>query len=177
MTCVVGIEHKGEAWMGADSASASSWDIYPTRLKKVFKRGDFLIGYTTSFRMGQLLQYKLDVPKQSENEDDLEYMSTVFIDAVRECLRDGGFTEISNNVETGGLFMVGYKSKLYIVDRDFQVNSTMNGYYAIGVGGKYALGNLLGTIGLPPKHRIQAALDAATYFSNGVIPPYHILSI
>ena len=60
MTCIVGLEHDGKVYMGGDSAAVGGMDVYPSRIPKVFQAGRYLIGYTTSFRMGQLLQYGLD---------------------------------------------------------------------------------------------------------------------
>ena len=59
MTCIVGLETPNGIMMGCDSAAVGGGNIFTTRLKKVFKRGKFLIGYSTSFRMGQVIQYKL----------------------------------------------------------------------------------------------------------------------
>ena len=61
MTCVIGLEHKGEVYIGADSAATSGWAVSATRLPKVFLVNEFLIGYAGSFRMGQLLQHKLQI--------------------------------------------------------------------------------------------------------------------
>ena len=84
MTCVVGLVHQNKVYIGADSAAVHSWTRRQTSLAKVFRRGPFLIGYTTSFRMGQLLQHELTVPKQ-QGDDDVHYLVTQFIEAVRSC--------------------------------------------------------------------------------------------
>lgn len=55
MTCVVGLVDKGTVYIGVDSAAVQGWTRRKSRVAKVFHRGPFLIGYTTSFRMGQLL--------------------------------------------------------------------------------------------------------------------------
>lgn len=177
MTCIVGLEQNGKVYIGADSAAATNWEIYQTRLNKVFRCGGFLIGYTTSFRMGQLLQYKLDVEPQGEGIGDLEFMATIFVDAVRKCLSDGGFTKVENSQEEGGSFLVGYKGNLYAIDSDFQVNTYRDGYHAVGCGAKFALGNMHGTKGKKAKRRIKNALMAAGHFSNGVCEPYFIEAI
>ena len=174
MTCIVGIEEDGVVYMGGDSASIAGWDGYETRLRKVFKRGEFLIGYSTSFRMGQLLQYRLHVDPQDESQEDLEYMATTFIDGVRECLKHGAFTKVEDEVEKGGSVLVGYRGVLYRVDSDMQVNSSRDGFMAAGSGEPYALGYLLGTRGLYPENRIIAALETAGHFCVGVSPPFYV---
>jgi len=177
MTCIVGLETEQGVIIGADSAAAADWDIMATRLRKVFRRGDFLIGYSSSFRMGQLLQYKLEVSPQTEEQEDLEFLATTFIDAVRTCLKDGGYAKIENLVEEGGWFLVGYRGKLYIVEPSFQVNTSRDGYHAIGCGKNYALGNLFDSTDLEPQVRVRQALKAAAHFSNGVCGPFNILQL
>jgi len=175
MTCIVGLETDQGVIIGADSAASAGWDGWVTRLKKVFRRGDFLIGYTSSFRMGQLLQHSLIVEPQKEGQEDLEFLVTTFIDAVRTCLKDGGFVKVENLVEEGGRFLVGYRGKLYVISSDFQVNSSRDGYQAVGCGASYALGNLFNSKAQPAKTRVRQALKAAAHFSNGVCGPFNIL--
>jgi len=177
MTCIVGIETKDGVIMGGDSGSSNGYDYTATRLKKVFRRGLFLIGYTSSFRMGQILQYRLEVKKKPKDQDDLEYLATIFIDAVRKCLKDGGYKKTENEVEEGGTFLVGYNGKLYYVGSDFQVNSTRNGFDSVGCGKDFAKGALFASVGLPPKKRVKQALKAAGHFSTGVCGPYHIIEM
>ena len=64
MTCIVGLADGENVWIGADSASggANGWAITRVVAPKVFplqiKEVDqwLLIGYTSSFRMGQILE-------------------------------------------------------------------------------------------------------------------------
>lgn len=178
MTCIVALEHKGKVYMGGDSAAVSNRDTRIIEGKKVFKLGPFLIGYTDSFRMGQLLQYNLVVEDQkyAQIEDDEEYLIKVFIPAVRKCLKDGGYVEINNNVESGGSFLVGYKGKVYVVQSDFLLLRYKDEYNAIGCGDRYALGSLATTFFLEddPEKRLDMALETASKFSNGVDAPFYI---
>jgi len=176
MTCIIGLEHDGKVYMGGDSAAVSGWDITPTAEPKVFWRFDgFLIGYTTSFRMGQLLQYDLTIPKHDDRED-MRYLVTQFIPAVRECLRAGGFTKIVDNQEEGGLFLVGYRGKVYEVDSEFQVLHNSRGVAAIGCGASYAIGALAA---MPPNADPHAAiikaLEIAGTYSAAVCAPYYCM--
>lgn len=178
MTCIVAIEHNGKVYMGGDSAAVSGRDTRIIDSKKVFKLGPFLIGYTDSFRMGQLLQYNLVVEEQEylHIEDDEEYLIKVFIPAVRKCLKDGGYAEINNNIESGGSFLLGYKGKVYIIQSDFLLLRYKNVYSAIGCGDRYALGCLATNYFREdePEERIIQALEVAGEFSNGVAPPYYV---
>jgi len=175
VTCIVGLEVDGKIYMGGDSASTSGWNTRVTRLRKVFRLNGFLIGYTTSFRMGQLLEHQLGVDLQKDDQEDLEYMITTFIEAVRKCLKDGGFAKVENEQETGGLFLVGYRGVVYCIEQDFQVNVSVDDLDAVGCGAHYALGSLRATRDSSnPEERVRKALEAAGYFSNGVCPPYYV---
>jgi ATP-dependent protease HslVU (ClpYQ) peptidase subunit len=173
MTCIVAVEHDGKVYMGGDSAAAGGWDINVIDFKKVFRNGDFLIGYTSSFRMGQLLEYELTVPKQ-EGESDTHFMVTKFIPAVRELLKAAGYTKIESNQETGGIFLVGYKGKAYQIHDDFQVMRHTNGLYAVGCGYAFALGSLATNEVDDIQERVTTALKTAGTFSNGVCEPYYV---
>ena len=102
---------------------------------KVFTLGDFVIGFTTSYRMGQLLQFNLEIPCHHDEVSLFAYMVTVFIDAVRECLKTGGYAEKAKEVEKAGTFLVGYKGHLFRIEGDYQVAESALSYDAIGCGG------------------------------------------
>lgn len=178
MTCIVGLEYKGKVYIGGDSAGVSGLSIRIRSDTKVFKRGPFIMGFTSSFRMGQLLMYKLNVSKQTRNQTDYQYMVTTFIDAVRECLKNGGFAARSEEVESGGTFLVGYKNKLYKICEDYQVGVPAASYSSIGCGNKFAIGAirvLMQQKNITPKKAIQEALETAVAFSGGVRPPFTIM--
>jgi ATP-dependent protease HslVU (ClpYQ) peptidase subunit len=177
MTCVVGMIKNDRVYIGADSAAATSgWTVRASALQKVFRHGSFLIGYTTSFRMGQILQYEVDYP-EAEVYDET-YMVTRFVPAVREKLKNLGYTKIDNNQEEGGDFLVGVAGQLFLVSSDFQVNHFLDGMAAVGCGAEYALGALLvrrSFVGHDPETSIRVALETAAYFSGGVIGPFTVL--
>ncbi len=180
MTCIVGLVHRKTVYIGADSASVLGWTSRVTRLAKVFQKGPFLIGYTSSFRMGQLLQHALAVPVQGtarKERDDMKFMVTVFAEHVRSLLKDRGMSKVEANAESGGQFLVGYRSRLYSVMSDFQVNEMADGYDAVGSGAEYALGALYAMKGVAPQTRVRRALEVSAHFSMAVCPPFVVRSL
>lgn len=177
MTCIVGIVDNKKVIIGADSAGVAGLDLRIRRDAKAFTNGDFVFGCTSSFRMIQLLQYKLTPPKRHSNEDVMSYMATTFIDAVRDCFKSGGFAGKTNEVETGGTFLVGYCGRLFQVHGDYQVAESTEGYDACGCGESYALGSLYATSSLdkPAPLRITEALQCSAHFSAGVCAPYMLV--
>jgi ATP-dependent protease HslVU (ClpYQ) peptidase subunit len=177
MTCIVGILDNGNVYIGGDSAGVSVSDMRIRADEKVFRNGDFIFGFTSSFRMGQLLRYSFTPPKHDKDIETYKYMVSVFVEAVRLCLKDGGYTVVSNNEESGGTFLVGYDGRLFGIDSDFQVSEQVCNYDAIGCGGSIALGSLYSTSEMPPEKRIIQALKASEQFNSAVRGPFHIVKL
>jgi len=179
MTCIIGLVGKDRVYVGADSASVNVDKLItrPTNVPKVFKRGPFIIGYTTSFRMGQLLEHWLEVPAQNPKQSDQEYMVVQFAEKVRELLKEKGFSTIASNNETGGTFIVAYKGKIYTMHGDFQVSEMSDGFDAVGCGSQFALGAMSALAKLKPETRIKKSLEIAAYFSAGVCVPFRVRSM
>lgn len=178
MTCIVGLAANGKVYIGGDSAGVDGRLALRQRAdKKVFRNGDFIMGFTTSFRMGQLLAHSLTLPRRHPTDDVYAYMVKDFVNAVRDCLKSGGYAETHNGVESGGTFLVGYAGRLFSIQDDFQVAESIDGYDACGCGDLIALGSMSATEGKEPEERITAALGAAERLSGGVRAPFHIESI
>lgn len=172
MTCIVGFVEGDKVWIGGDSAGVAGWDLTVRADQKVFRNDDMLFGFTSSFRMGQLLRYALKVPIRDPKTDVYQYMVTTFVDAVRECLKSHGWAEKHSEQEKGGTFLVGYAGLLFAVESDYQVAEAASGYAACGCGDSYALGALYATAHLSGKKRMEMALRAAESHSAGVRGPF-----
>lgn len=178
MTCIVGVAEKGKVYLGGDSAGVGGLSITIRSDEKVFKNGKFIMGFTTSFRMGQLLRYKFSPPPQSMGQGDMEYMVVNFIDAVRSCFSENGFGKMTDkDSNAGGNFLVGYNGVLYNIDNDFQVGIPTAQYDSVGCGTDLALGALHSTRGKKPQERLKMALEAASAFSAGVAPPFKFIEL
>ena len=175
MTCIVGLVHEGTVFIGGDSAGVAGLSLVVRADEKVFRNGDFLMGFTTSFRMGQLLRYKLNPPRRHPDDRVAKYMVVDFIDAVRECLKAGGWASKENETEQGGTFLVGYSGHLFTVEGDYQAGQPEDGYAAVGSGQDIARGSLFATQGQEPRSRVLTALRAAERFNAGVRGPFHVL--
>jgi hypothetical protein len=134
-----------------------------------------VFGFTDSFRMGQLLRYSFTPPKHYEG-DDMKYLTTQFVAALRTCLKDGGWGQTTTTGrEMGGQFILGYRGQVYQIDSDFQVGWPTDNTAAVGCGEPFALGSLYTSTGKPDA-RIRTALEAAANFSAGVVGPFTIIS-
>jgi len=179
MTCIAAIVKNNKVWMGADSAGVGSYNLTVRGDKKIFINNGYLIGFTSSFRMGQLLRYRF-APPPCPDWDLEKHMTTTFIDEVRKCFKTYGFTKIDNNKEEGGCFLVATQGRLFTVHSDFQIGWGVDQYDAVGCGediAKGAINALLAHTSLAPAAIINRALTAAENHSGGVRGPFHFMSI
>ena len=177
MTCIVGIKGEKRLFIGGDSAVSSANLVQTIADPKVWKKGQFIIGFAASLRVGQLVKYNLKIPPFN-GKDPTEYMVTSFVNSMRKTLKNAGAArEHEKEEEQENQFLVGYKGRLFEIDEAYGVCEVGDEYVAIGSGTEYALGSLFTTRNQDPQKRIKAALEAAAYFSEGVRPPFHMVSI
>jgi ATP-dependent protease HslVU (ClpYQ) peptidase subunit len=174
MTCIVGLLDNNNIYMGGDSAGVGGYSLRIRKDEKVFINGEFIFGFTSSFRMGQLLRYSLKPPKRYQDIDIYSFMVNDFINSVRQCLKDGGYAEKDKERESGGTFLVGYQGRLFEISDDYQVAEVLDNFTSCGCGFDLALGSLYSTEGQKPEERVLIALEAAEKFSAGVRAPFNI---
>jgi ATP-dependent protease HslVU (ClpYQ) peptidase subunit len=167
--------------MGGDSAGVDSHSLSITLRKdrKVFRRGEVLIGFCGSYRMGQLLRWKFAPEVQSSDATVDQYIHLYFLDEVRRVLEEGKFTSNDKGVEEiAGNFLIGYRKNIYHVESDYQIGQPVANYAACGCGRDLILGSLYTTekCRAEPKKRIILALEAAEEYSCGVRRPFIIMN-
>jgi len=179
MTAIAGFCEQGKVWIGGDSAGVAGFDLTVRADPKVFQNGEFLFGFTSSFRMGQLLRYSFSPPVMAEGQNVYGFMCTTFVNAVRDCLKAGGFATKDKDVESAGTFLVGFRGRLFSVQSDYQVGESLDGYDACGCGNQIACGALFATkdMNLSAVDRMALALGAAERHSAGVRRPFVVKSI
>lgn len=182
MTCIVGLVDNGITYIGGDSLGSNTYTKTVRRDRKVFKLKDTsnaILGYTSSFRMGQLLMYASGlIDKRDEPNVDHEYLVTKFIPNITKLFEEGGYIRNKSGEKYGGTFLMGYKDKLYKIFDDFQVSESFDSYSACGCGEEFALGSLYTTeiSKMTPQERIRIALQVASKFSTGVQAPFYIIN-
>lgn len=180
MTVIVGVKDKDRVLIGGDSAGVDDWYGLVIRSDpKVVQVRNMLIGFTSSFRMGQLLAHSLPGLVQPEKDEDVfGWMVGTFIDAVRNTLKSGGFAHRENEVERGGSFLVAFRGRLFEIGPDYQVGENADGVAAVGCGYMIALGALHASRAVEdPEQRVRMALEAAEHFSAVVRGPFRVMSI
>ena len=189
MTCIVALQHRGDIYVGGDSAGIDedSSEIRTRADEKVFvkccdsvRAQMMIIGFAGSFRVGQLLRYALEVPEHSKNKSDMEYLVVDLIDSIRSMQKDkGAMTKIDELEEHDSEFIIGYKGEIYVIESDFQVGRPVENYAAVGSGAQAALGAMYATqnMKMSPENRVTLALSASAEYSPGVREPFSVIKL
>lgn len=180
MTCIVGLESRGAVWIGGDSAgTASNMHQRIRKDPKVFIRGDFIIGFCGSFRMGDLLKHNMNLPSAGEGIDPVQFMVNDFVTALRECLDEENKSIQDEREKLSPYILVGFKGKLFNVEGDYQVGQPAAGFDAVGSGADIAIGAMHASRRslLTPRGRITQALEASALNNAAVRPPFNILKL
>ena len=156
MTCIVAVTDGERVVMGGDSAATAGTELMLRSDPKVFRSGEYVVGFTSSFRMGQILRFGaiLPQPPQEASGEELErFLVTELVEAVRDAFEARGFGKrVRTPVEKtgyseegqawGGLFLLGVRGRIFQIRQDFQVAVPRTPYSAIGRGATAALGAL-----------------------------------
>lgn len=184
MTCIVSIidsTHRTLYMAGDTGVTRGYGMIYTTKAPKIFKHQGFLMGSTGRLRTLQLLQHSFMPPDYNPKSMSIEeYMSRLFVDALRNCLKDSGAATKHEEKEShDNETMIGFRGRLFVVSSDYAIRESVDSYCAIGSGEELALGSLFSTekLRMSPQQRLELALDAASYHSNSVRSPYTFLEL
>jgi len=188
MTCIVALSHEGKVYLGGDAAASDdkSGLIFQRTDPKVFKVGQYGIGFIDSFRMGQILQYGWTPPKYTPtrgNKNLDKFMRTRFVDSIKDAFKQNGYGNFGSGTEEGdigGVFIISVSGtgRIFSMDSDFHIAEADVPYMSEGAGAELALGSLFTSSSLRiPKKRVRTALEAATKFNMSVRPPYTIIEV
>lgn len=177
MTCIIGlIDGDRRVWMGGDSAGIAGTNLIVRTNEKVFASGAFLFGAAGNIRVAQVVQFDFRPPEHPEGLCDLGYLSTLFVNELRDCLKRAGHATREHEQESTGssYLLVGYRGSLYRIERDYQVGQNIAPFDSIGCGSTVALGAMdaLQKVNLPPDRKIRLALEASERWNSAVRRPF-----
>jgi ATP-dependent protease HslVU (ClpYQ) peptidase subunit len=189
MTCIVALIHENKVFLGGDASASDdkSGLIFQRHDPKVFKVGQFGIGFVDSFRMGQILQYSWTPPvyKPTAGYKNLDkFMRTKFVESVKEAFQEHGYGKFGSSApedgDEGGIFIITVQGsgRIFVMDSDYHIGEADVPYMSEGSGQQLALGSLYST-GLikTPRKRVRMALEAAAKFNMSVRGPFTIIEV
>lgn len=187
MTAIAGFVSGNKVYIAGDSAGVGGGQTHHRKDVKVFKisagktgqKREMVIGYTSSFRMGQVIRFHVKLPAHPAKMDDYEYMVTQFIPAVKKQFKKHGYERKKDGEDRGGTFLAGYNGNLFLIHDSYQVAMQLDPYAACGCGRDLCMGALhaLRDMDLKPEERLTLALESAIRFSSGVEGPIVIESL
>lgn len=173
MTCIVGIKTPSGVLLGGDTQGSGGYDKRDRLDGKVFSLGKHrrvAFGFTTSYRMGQIIRYHLTLPDLDADADEYEWAVTKFVPAARAAFKEHGYQKIENSREEAGTFLLAVRGRLFTIYDDLQVAEHDAPFAACGCGEDYAIGALhvMEKMKGAPRWKVRMALEAAARFSSGV---------
>lgn len=114
MTCIVAATDGTNVYMAGDLMGSNGFTANIYSKSKVFINSGFVFGYTTSFRMGQLLEYHWSAPSRTEGKSDDEYLYTDVVDSFIDLFKDNDYGHKKQHELETGEFIFGYKGRLFI---------------------------------------------------------------
>jgi len=192
MTCIVAVSDGRTVVIGGDSAATGENELRLRADRKVFCTGGYAIGFTRSYRMGQILRYGVDYPsppREGSAEELERFMVVEFVEAVRRAFTEKGFAKKARRgsgewseegQEVGGLFLVGVAGEIFEIREDFYVGRPAKPYSAVGFGATAALGALHAlesqrTLSL--RERAHQALAASEEYCSAVRGPFFFVEM
>jgi ATP-dependent protease HslVU (ClpYQ) peptidase subunit len=167
MTCVVGISNGRRVLIGADSAFSDNNNVIVTDSpQKAWRLGDFAVGFCGD--MDCIVSQRRELGKT-------EYSSIEeIVDAINEHAPKNASYEYL--IAKGAKLWCGTEKAFWSCQDRRSGRRISRASFAIGSGAEIALGALY-----DPRHRsdhkkVLTALEAAAYHTNGVRPPFRIVS-
>ena len=151
-----------------------------SRTDKIFHTGEFLIGYTTSFRMGQLLQYYWTPPTKSADVTDNVYIYKVVVSSINSLFKDNDWGVKDKSEFQGGNFLFGWRGRLFVMQPNLSVLE-LDKFGSVGSGEYHALAamktmELTGSYDKNPEKFLSTALTVAHSCVSGVSLEYDYLT-
>lgn len=178
MTCIVGTKCRKGVIIGGDSLGVAGYDCAIRKDPKVGRVGEYVFGYSGSYRMGQVLLYDFDPPEPSRKTapEVFQFMVSEFVPILRETMKDAAIMKNTSGIEEfdNAEFLVGIHSNLFHVGVDFQIGWPAHPFDAAGCGENFAIGAM--HMAYKNKKRgedlLIAGLSTAETFSAGVRAPF-----
>ena len=182
MTTLAGYQGNGWSVIGADTRVVDAGTIFelPKNAGKIFRKNSYVFGVAGDFRVAQLLQHAVELPKPSGiNTQDAadKFMTAEVIPMWRAEYQELGY-EVDKDI--GSVVLVSVNTFVYAIDESWTWARDKRGIYAGGSGQSYAFGAM--SAYEFPKNvaeatvRLKAAIKIASQYDNNTSEPSIIIS-
>lgn len=168
MTCIVAfkikdVEDKEFVVLAGDKLCSNGDTKRVYSKPKIFQNGDFWIGYTTSFYMGQLLQYVWTPPFKEESTNEDDYIFGDVVQSLSKVFADNNFGEVKGKESlepNHGTFIMIYNGRIFEVFSNLAILE-VDKFASVGCGSEVMEGALLMALELPNDLELKDILNKA----------------
>jgi len=133
MTCIVAFRNKEKnIILAGDKMGSDSFTSMISKVPKVFTNDDFAIGYTSSFRMGQLLQHVWLPPQRKVDQSTDNYLYSDVTASLRKMFKENGFGDDDTN-EFGNFIMI-YEDRILEMQDEMSFLEHETDIVSVGAG-------------------------------------------
>jgi hypothetical protein len=136
VTLIIAVKTSDGVIIQGDKNGFSGWgEVSRRHDAKVFIKGAWGIGFTTSYRMGQILRDKLtgDIAKGG-----MEAAAFALVEEARAELEKNHYSKLENNQAEGGTWIATEGSHIICIQDDYAYNVVADDYCCVGCGARYA---------------------------------------
>lgn len=130
---------------------------------KIFKNGDFWIGYTTSFYIGQIIQHVWEAPVKLESTHIDDYIFNDVVKSISKVFNDNNFGEIKGKESLEpehGTFIMVYDGRIFEVFSNLAILEVYD-FTSIGCGSEIMEGAINMSFELSADIDIEDLLEKA----------------
>jgi ATP-dependent protease HslVU (ClpYQ) peptidase subunit len=139
MTCIVSFFDNNKIVLAGDKCGSNGFTRSLVKEPKVFFIKDFMIGYTSSFRMGQILKYLWNPPERTVSQTTEKYLYSIVADSIRKTFKDHGFVAKSSmDEEIFGDFVICYDNRIFVMYSDLSILEHDQDIVCVGSGEYHA---------------------------------------
>lgn len=176
MTTIAAIQ--GDRWVAfaAESADTYGDQKYQGKGDKVVERNGIFMGCAGDAYLCQLITTRFIPPKKLIKVSSEDYLNSSFIPHLRNHLLSNATLDDKTELE----MLIGVGNEIYTIDSSFAWLHDVRGIYAIGSGGRIALGALASKT-FPKdldtaKKQLKQAVEIACAYDVNSAPPVQIWS-
>lgn len=138
LTAILAYADGRDVWIGGDSLSMDGWSKVVTSERKVWRKGDMLIGGSGVLSVVQKLKRTVMMPRQADDEETLDFLTGPVVDAFRYALKVADMSMFNEECNTA--LLIGYRGAVYHVTPSFGITPVAGGIVGMGAGSDLAVG-------------------------------------
>lgn len=169
MTCIVALKTlENSLVLAGDFMASNGFSFRRVVTPKVFLKSEICaVGYTSSFRMGQILEHLWTLPVRIEGLTDDEYIFVYVVQSLREAFKQHGYGIKSGLEEIGGNFILVYKDRIFEIQSNFSILEYDTDMIAVGSGTDAAYAAMF-IMGQPSNDEVEPYLQQVFAAANFV---------